>query len=180
MAWLVDDDAQAKRQRTEHEVANRERVASGQAPRAAPAPIALRDGTAAHIVAVVPGCLSAAVDGNGIRPDNPASRLALAKRDRNRDAQRAPGDDDEPVKALTRADLAAFLLVVQASWRVFFRLLAATGLRVSEAPGARRRPPGDGSNPHVKVRRAVGKDGRTYGCARAATGAATCRCRPLW
>jgi len=48
-----------------------------------------------------------------------------------------------------------FLDLVRPDWRPFFRLLAATGLRVGEALAL------DGSRPMVKVRRAVDKAGRT-------------------
>jgi integrase len=74
-----------------------------------------------------------------------------------------PGEDDElegEVKALTRAELAAFLLVVPPAWRVLFRLLAATGLRISEALALDvRHLVLNGSRPHVKIRRAIGPDG---------------------
>jgi hypothetical protein len=54
-----------------------------------------------------------------------------------------------------RIPLAAFLTVVHPRHRMFFRLLAATGLRVSEAIALQRRHLHlDGSKPHVKVRRA--------------------------
>ena len=36
-------------------------------------------------------------------------------------------------RALTREQFAGFLLVVDPRWRLFFELLGATGLRVSEA-----------------------------------------------
>jgi integrase len=65
-------------------------------------------------------------------------------------------DDGEDVQALTREQLAAFLLVVHPRHRVFFELLAATGLRISEAIGLQwRHLQLDGSSPHVQVRRGV-------------------------
>ena len=43
-------------------------------------------------------------------------------------------------------------------WRLFFRFLAATGLRISEAIALEwRHLELDGSSPHVKVRRALVK-----------------------
>ncbi len=119
----------------------------------------LRDATVARIFAVLSGCLTAAVD-DELRRDNPASRVALPRRDPLRDAGDA-GDDDT-VKALTRAELAAVLAVIRPEWRVLFRLLAATGLRVSEALALDEQHLRlDGSRPVVKVRRAVDKHGRT-------------------
>jgi integrase len=47
----------------------------------------------------------------------------------------AEESEDEPAKAMTRAQLARFIAVVDPSWRLFFDLLAETGLRVSEAIG---------------------------------------------
>jgi integrase len=66
------------------------------------------------------------------------------------------GDDPSPGKAraLTSDQLAAFLLVVDPRWRLLFELLAATGLRISEALALRwgdLKLDGDAA---VKVRRA--------------------------
>jgi integrase len=46
------------------------------------------------------------------------------------------GGDDRP-RALTRAELAAFLAELPDDWRLCFRFLAATGLRISELVGLR-------------------------------------------
>jgi integrase len=73
------------------------------------------------------------------------------------DADADDGDDPEPgkAKALTSEQVQAILLVVDVRWRVLFLLLAATGLRISEALALRWRDLQlDGSAPHVKVRRA--------------------------
>lgn len=103
-------------------------------------------------------CLSSAVM-DELRRDNPASRVVLPRRD----PLTMPGDDEDlerEVKALTRTELAAFLAIVHPEWRVFFRLLAATGLRISEALALDVRHLAlNGSRPHVKVRRAIGPDG---------------------
>jgi len=153
VAWLADDEAQAERHRRE----NMARERAGRRALRAPGP--LRDGTVARIMAVLSGCLTAAVD-DELRKDNPASRVVLPKRDALRD----PGDDDaeDKAKALKRAELAVFLDLVRPDWRPFFRLLAATGLRVGEALALDERHLAlDGSRPMVKVRRAVDKAGRT-------------------
>jgi integrase len=83
----------------------------------------------------------------------PTGRDALQKFDRD------ANDGDDPVsgraRALTRQELASFLLVVDGRWRLFFELLASTGLRVSEAFALRWRDLVlDGSRPVVRVRRA--------------------------
>ena len=152
IAWLADDQAQADRHRHE----NADRRAAGLKPLRAPGP--LRDRTVARIVAVLKALMSSAVLDDVCR-DNPASRAVLPKRD----PLPMPEYDDElngPVKALTRAELAAFLAIVHTDWRPLFRLLAATGLRISEALALDVRHLAlDGSKPHVKVRRAIGPDG---------------------
>lgn len=152
IAWLVDDQAQAERHRGE----NVARRANGLKALRAPGP--LRDKTVARIAAVLKALMSSAVR-DDLRRDNPASRAVLPKRD----PMPMPDDDDEldgPVKALTRIELAAFLAIVHPTWRVLFRLLAATGLRISEALALDVRHLAlDGSRPHVKVRRAIGLDG---------------------
>lgn len=151
-AWLVDDEAQAER----HAGENAQREKDGKRPLRTPGPLA--DGTVSRVMAVLSACFTSAVD-DEVRRDNPASRIVLAKRDRLRD----PGEDDSDAnaKALTRAELRTFLSIVHSDWRVFFQLLAATGLRVSEALAldvAHLRL--DGSRPVVKVRRAVDRHGR--------------------
>ena len=152
IAWLADDAAQAKR----HEAENAKRRAAGLKPLRDPGP--LRDRTVARILAVVSACFNSAVLSE-VRRDNPVSKAVLPKRD----PLAMPDEHDEmggEVKALTRAELAAFLAIVHPDWRVFFRLLAATGLRVSEAIALDvAHLQLDGSRPHVKVRRAHGRDG---------------------
>lgn len=44
-------------------------------------------------------------------------------------------ENDEPVRALTRAELSVFLAAVPEDWRLFFEFLAHTGLRISESAG---------------------------------------------
>jgi integrase len=65
-------------------------------------------------------------------------------------------NDDEHVKALSRDQLAAFLEIVHPDHRLMFRLLAATGLRVSELLALQwQHLELDGSTPVVRVRRAL-------------------------
>ena len=166
VAWLADDQAQADRQRKE----NAERAKQQERHRREHAgtrsrslqplrdPGPLRDRTIERVVAVVKACLGSAVR-DELRRDNPASRVVLP----TRDPLPMPGDDEDlegEVKALTRAELAAFLSIVNPAWRPFFRMLAATGMRVSEALALDVRHLAlTGSRPHVKVRRALGPDG---------------------
>jgi integrase len=146
VAWLIDDKAQAKR----HEEENERRKAAGKRPLRKPGP--LRDATVSRIVAVVKACLSSAVD-DELRRDNPASRVVLPQRDPVADID---DESDENVKALTRAELAAVLGLVRPKWRPLFRLLAGTGLRISEALALDvEHLHLDGSRPHVRVRRAM-------------------------
>lgn len=64
--------------------------------------------------------------------------------------------DDNPVeehaKALTRADLNLLLAAVPPRWRLFFKFLTHTGLRISEAIGLRWEHIDLGERPHIKVR----------------------------
>ena len=59
---------------------------------------------------------------------------------------------------MSSAELATLLALIPEGWRAFFWLLAATGLRVSEAVALQwRHLHLDGSSPHVKVRRGIVK-----------------------
>lgn len=70
--------------------------------------------------------------------------------------ERVRDDDREEIRALTREQLATFLAVVHSRHRTMFRLLAATGIRVSELIALEwRHLRLDGSEPAVRVRRAI-------------------------
>ena len=103
--------------------------------------------------------LATAVE-EGVIRHNPARDVRLPSgRDALRQFDQDADDDDDPApgkaRALTRDQLAAFLLVVDPRWRLFFELLAATGLRVSEATALRWRDLTlDGERPAVRVQRA--------------------------
>ena len=118
--------------------------------------VLLMDRSIERITNVAKACFRSAMLAE-IRTDNPVTGAVLPKRD----GLAMPGDDDEKaVKALTRAELATFLSIVHPKWRTFFRLLAATGLRISEILALDvRHLQLDGSQPHVKVRRAWGRYG---------------------
>lgn len=146
VGWLADDAAQARR----HADENARRKTAGKRPLRTPGP--LRDATLSRIVAVLKALLSSAVD-DELRRDNPASRVVLPRRDPVADIDE---DSDEHVKALNRAQLAAVLALVRPEWRPLFRLLAGTGLRISEALALDvEHLRLDGSRPHIRVRRAL-------------------------
>jgi integrase len=113
------------------------------------------DQTIRRIFAPVSAMLATAVE-EGVIRHNPARDVRLAS---GRDVLRRFDEDADPspgkARALTREQLDAFLLVVDPRWRTFFELLAATGLRVSEAIALRWRDLAlDGDRPVVRVRRA--------------------------
>ena len=119
----------------------------------------LADRTIRRIFAPLGALLATAVE-EGATASNPARDVRLPSgRDalRRFDEDADDGDDPAPgrARALTQEQLDAFLLVVDTRWRVFFELLAATGLRVSEAIALRWRDMQlDGERPCVRVRRA--------------------------
>ncbi len=69
-------------------------------------------------------------------------------------------DDDEPAKAMTRAELRRVLNEVDHRWRLFFELLAHTGLRISEAVELRWRDLDLSLVPRLTIRRQL-RDGQT-------------------
>jgi integrase len=114
----------------------------------------LADATLRNAVMPVRAALATAVR-EGLLRHNPAAGLALPLRERIQ-------EDDEggegEVKTLSRDQLAALLGMVPERYRVFVLLVASTGLRISEAIGLQRRHLAlDGSEPHVKIRRAIVK-----------------------
>jgi integrase len=93
----------------------------------------------------------------GLVRHNPTQGAALPARDEQKRIEDGTDDlsEDHDVRALTTDQLAALLLVAPAGHRLLFELLAATGLRISEALALRT---GDlvldGERPVVCVRRA--------------------------
>ncbi len=95
--------------------------------------------------------LDAAV-AEGLLDANPAEQVVLPRRR----AGRAWSTHER--RFLTRAELVRLLDEVPAKWRPLFELLAATGLRISEAIGLRWSDLVlEGPTPHLQVRRAIVK-----------------------
>lgn len=113
--------------------------------------VGLSDATVPNIMAALRSCLATAVREGAIR-SNPARDVDLPHRPT---AERSEADE---VKALKRDELSTLLTVLPERWQLFFRFLAATGLRISEVIALQwRHLELDGSYPHVKVRRALVK-----------------------
>jgi integrase len=111
----------------------------------------LADSTVENAVKPVRACLATAL-AEGLIRQNPTQGLSLPHR------PTAESVEDEDVRPFTRRQLASFLALVHPRYRLFFRFLAATGLRISEAIALQRKHLHlDGSTPHVKVRRALVK-----------------------
>ena len=110
----------------------------------------LSDSTIGNVLDPVRSCLRTAVQ-EGLIRHNPAQGLSLPHR-----AVPDDEDEEEDARALSREELAAFLAIVNPRHRLFFRLLASTGLRISEAVALEwRHLHLDGAQPHLKVRRAL-------------------------
>jgi integrase len=107
----------------------------------------LADGSIRRIVAPVRSCLATAKR-EGLIRSNPVDGAALPKR------EEIVEDGEERVRVFTREQLAAVLQIVHPRHRLFFRLLAPTGLRWSEAVALRWRDLELELSPRVKVRRA--------------------------
>jgi integrase len=107
----------------------------------------LTDGSIRRIVAPARSCLATAKR-EGLIRSNPVDGAALPKR------EEIVEDGEERARVFTREQLGAVLEIVHPRHRLFFRLLAATGLRWSEAVALRWRDLELELSPRVKVRRA--------------------------
>lgn len=155
VAWLCDEAEQGRRVAIERRAALAEKrgVSASTLPLKAE-PVHLADATVRRILSPLRACLASAV-AEGVRRDNPTIGVALPARDEQRAIDEGTDDDEQDVKALSTDELATFMLVCPERWRTFFRLLAATGVRVSEALALRWRDLElSGSEPSVKIRRA--------------------------
>jgi integrase len=111
----------------------------------------LADKSVRNYVIPLRACLATAVR-EGLLRTNPARDIDLPHRANVEDSEA------EDVKAMTEAELCTLLALVPERHRLFFRVLASTGLRVSEAIALQWKHLAlDGSRPHVKVRRALVK-----------------------
>jgi integrase len=109
------------------------------------------DRSIANILTPLRLALDAAV-ADGLLDANPAEQVVLPRRR----AGRAWSVRER--RYLTRAEIVRFLDDVPPKWRPLFELLAATGLRISEAVGLRWSDLVlDGDTPRLQVRRAVVK-----------------------
>ena len=110
----------------------------------------LSNETVKRVMAPLQACLGTAVQ-DGVLRYNPARGVKLPAEARVED------DEEEQVKPMSREELATLSEVIPEAWRLFFWVLTATGLRISEAvalgvapPAARRvaracqGPPGAG------------------------------------
>ena len=89
--------------------------------------------------------------GEGLIRSNPARDVDLPLRP-------TAEDSEEQVRTMSREELATLLALIPERHRLLFRMLAATGLRISEVIALQWRHMAlDGSSPHVKVRRALVK-----------------------
>jgi integrase len=114
----------------------------------APGGRTLADASVRRILNPLRACFATARR-EGLIRTNPAHGVALPHRPRV--------DEEEAceVRVLSRDQLAALLAVVDVRHRTLFRVLAVTGLRISEALALQwKHVHLDGSHPHVKVRRA--------------------------
>jgi integrase len=111
--------------------------------------VPLSDSTVRNALTPLRACLASAVR-EGLIRTNPAREVDLPHRPRP-----ARAEEDE-VQAMSRSELATLLSLLPSRWRLFFWLLAATGLRISEAIALQWcHVRLDGSTPHVRVRRAL-------------------------
>lgn len=118
-------------------------------------PANLADATIRRILSPLRACLGTAV-AEGLIAHNPTIGTPLPARDEQRAIDEGRDCDiPEGPRAMSTDQLAAFLLCCPTEWELYFRLLAETGLRVSESFALRWRDLQlDGSEAHVRVRRA--------------------------
>lgn len=111
--------------------------------------VPIADKSVRNYIGPLSACLATAVKEGLIRA-NPARDADLPNR------QTADHVEHQEVRPMNEQELAVLLALIPAKHRVFFRLLAATGLRISEAIALQwRHMQLDGDSPHVKVRRGV-------------------------
>jgi integrase len=112
--------------------------------------VPLADATVRRIMAPLQACLGTAVQ-EGVIRSNPARDVKLPARAVVEDA------DAEQTKAMSTEQLALILALIPDRHRLLFRLLAATGLRISEAIALQWRHLALDGTPRLNVRRGLVK-----------------------
>ena len=156
VGWLCDEQAQGERAAKHRRSRLEQEGRYADAEAVVAVPVCLADATVRRILAPVRSCLATAMH-EGLVRHNPTAGAALPVRDAQRAAE--DGEDDEPDRrAMSRDELAVLLSVAPERHRTLLRLLASTGLRISEALALRWQDVAlDGSQPRVKIRRAYVK-----------------------
>jgi integrase len=166
VAWLMDEQKQGERdaeERHRQALARRQAKADAKGVDADTLPLPVKpenptlrlsDETIKKIMAPLKACLATARKEDEVS-SNAASETDLPERET---ADQLEEEQEEQVKAMSTSELATVLALIPDSHKVFFEVLAATGLRISEARALQwRHLELDGSQPHVKVRRALVK-----------------------
>ncbi len=160
IAWMCDEDEQGRRD------AERRREAKAAKLDVAATTLELEEGTlylvdatVRRVLSPIRACLRTAT-AEGLIRHNPTVGAALPARDDQRrislDADEL--EDDHDVRALSDTQLAVLLAVVPERHRLLFELVAATGVRISEALALRWGDLElDGERPVVRVRSAYVK-----------------------
>lgn len=108
----------------------------------------LSDSSVRNAVNPIRACLATAVR-EGLIRHSPAANVTLPHRP---DPDK---DDHDEIRPFTREQLVTFFDICPDRHRTFFRLMASTGMRISEVLGLQwKHLHLDGSNPHVRIRRA--------------------------
>lgn len=118
-------------------------------------PATYADASIRRILSPVRALLGTAVV-EGLIAHNPTVGISLPSRDEQRAIDEGRDIEiEQGARAMTSAELAMFLLCCPERWEPYFRLLAETGLRVSESFALRWGDSRlDGSSPEIHVRRA--------------------------
>jgi integrase len=166
VAWLMDEQKQGERdaeERHRQALARRQAKADAKGVDADTLPLPVKpenptlrlsDETIKKIMAPLKACLATARKEDEVS-SNAASETDLPERET---ADQLEEEQEEQVKAMSTSELATVLALIPDSHKVFFEVLAATGLRISEARALQwRHVHLDGSRPYVKVRRALVK-----------------------
>jgi integrase len=160
VAWLCDEQEQGRREAGERREAEAaKRSVSPSMLRVEAEPKHLADASVQRILSPLRACLHTAT-AEGLIRHNPTVGVALPARDDQRRISLGEDqlEDEREARTLSDAQLATLLAVAPTRHRLLFELLAATGLRISEALALRWGDLSlDGEHPVVQVRRAYVK-----------------------